>query len=178
MSRNTAIIIATVGVILSLCVGIFGGAVAGFYVAQFSPRAYTSGQSSTVTPNLGLPSPLQPNQTIPNLPNQRRTFPNINTTGAVVLQVVPNSPAQKAGLQAGDVITAVDGQSLSSQQPLNDLVQQKKPGDSLALQVQRGSQKLSLNVTLGTNPSNSSAPYLGIQFTMFDAPTQPSGSSG
>src|SRR6267378_998229 len=72
--------------------------------------------------------------------------------GALVQAVEAGSPAGKAGLKAKDVITAVNGQSLDDAHPLKDMLRQFHPGDRVTLTVQRGTQKLSLDVTLGTHP--------------------------
>ncbi len=182
MTNRTAIIIASIGVILSLCVGLFGGAVAGFYVSQVSPRTLSSvlpfSQNLPFTGQDGQ-SQLTPNTQGPFFRGPGRFFQNGGTMGAAVLQVTANSPAQKAGVQAGDVITAIDGQKVDSQHPLNEIIQGKKPGDTVQLTVQRARNSLTLPVTLGTSPTDSTAPYLGIRFTMFDNQATPvPGNSG
>ncbi len=62
--------------------------------------------------------------------------------------VVPGSPADKAGLKMKDVIQAVDGQTVTLDHPLNVLVGQKQPGDTITLKVWRGGQTLEIKVTL------------------------------
>jgi S1-C subfamily serine protease len=79
----------------------------------------------------------------------------VNTTSGVVIgQVVPGSPAAAAGLQAGDVIVAVDGQALSSESALAQALSQHKPGDSVTLTVIRSGQQMNVPVTLGTAPTS------------------------
>jgi S1-C subfamily serine protease len=73
--------------------------------------------------------------------------------GALVVQVVPGSPAANAGLQPNDVITAIDNQPLNTESALAQTVSSHKPGDTVTLTVLRGSQKLTLTVTLGEMPS-------------------------
>jgi putative serine protease PepD len=92
-------------------------------------------------------------------------------TGARVDQVTADSPAAKAGLQVGDVITAIGGTKIDATHSLADLIQQKKPGDSVALAVTRGTQNLTITVTLGASAQNSSTAFLGISFT----PVSPGG---
>jgi membrane-associated protease RseP (regulator of RpoE activity) len=84
--------------------------------------------------------------------------------GAVVTDVVQNGPAAKAGLQAGDVITAIDNTSIDANHSLADLIGAHKPGDKVALSLTRGSQTLTLTVELGQAPQNSSTAYLGIRY--------------
>ncbi|HET9014622.1 MAG TPA: trypsin-like peptidase domain-containing protein [Thermomicrobiaceae bacterium] len=77
------------------------------------------------------------------------------TSGAVVEQVVPGSPAASAGLRANDVITAIDGTKLTTESSLAEIINQHKPGDVVTLTVQRGTQQLAIKVTLGTMPTSS-----------------------
>jgi S1-C subfamily serine protease len=69
--------------------------------------------------------------------------------GVVVTEVVANSPAAKAGVKRDDVITAADDRPVRSPADLREAVQQAGPGKDLALQVLRGSEKLSLKATPG-----------------------------
>jgi S1-C subfamily serine protease len=68
--------------------------------------------------------------------------------------VVPGGPAAKAGLQAGDLITGIDGHSISSTQQFIETVDQYKPGQSITLTVKRGGKTLHVNLTLGTRPKS------------------------
>jgi S1-C subfamily serine protease len=75
--------------------------------------------------------------------------------GQTVMQVQANSPAAKAGLQVGDVITAVDGQQIDAQHSLVDmLIFDHKPGDKIKLTVDRNGSTQELTVTLGTRPAD------------------------
>jgi len=78
-------------------------------------------------------------------------------TGILVTNVVPGSPATQAGLQAGDVITTVDGQSVKDAAEIQKLVSQQKVGDEVKLQVQRGDRSLGLTARLGTLPAQPSS---------------------
>ncbi len=66
--------------------------------------------------------------------------------------VVPNSPAAAAGLKDGDIISAVDGTAIDTTHPLDDILTQYAPGRTVALDVLRSGQKLTLTLTLGTRP--------------------------
>lgn len=74
--------------------------------------------------------------------------------GLVVLEVVEGSPAQRAGLQAEDVILAVDGKALSEPRDLIAHLNQKKPGQRVQLRVLRAGQTRNLDLTLSTMPPN------------------------
>ena len=68
--------------------------------------------------------------------------------------VAGKSPAQQAGLQSGDVIVAVDGQSISDSNDLASAVAPLAPGKQVTLTIARGSSQLSIKVTLGERPNN------------------------
>ncbi len=67
--------------------------------------------------------------------------------------VVAGGPAAKAGLKAGDIITAVDGTVLDGAHPLDVVMSQHAPGDTVTLDVLRDGQMIKLQVTLGTRPA-------------------------
>lgn len=73
--------------------------------------------------------------------------------GAKVGSVVSGSPADTAGLKAGDVITAVAGTQVSSADDLTAAVNTYKPGDKATLKITRGGSTKSVTVTFGTRPS-------------------------
>jgi S1-C subfamily serine protease len=68
--------------------------------------------------------------------------------GAVITEVVPNSPAARAGLKRDDVITAVDERPVKTPADLRDAVQKAGPGKEMTLQVVRGKEKLAVKATL------------------------------
>jgi S1-C subfamily serine protease len=69
--------------------------------------------------------------------------------GIVIRRVARGSPADQAGLQRFDVITAVDGKPLAGDSDLQRILRDHKPGDTLALSVVRGTQKLTVQLVLG-----------------------------
>ncbi|WP_448574289.1 HhoA/HhoB/HtrA family serine endopeptidase [Trichothermofontia sp.] len=75
------------------------------------------------------------------------------SSGILVVKVVPNSPAAQAGLRAGDVIQAVNGQAVKDAAEVQKLVSEKAVGDTLNLAVKRDQQTLNLMAQLGTLPS-------------------------
>jgi S1-C subfamily serine protease len=70
--------------------------------------------------------------------------------------VRPGSPAEKAGLKDGDIITAVNGQAVDLQHPLTEELSQYDPGTAVTLSVRRGDSTLQIPATLGTRPSSTS----------------------
>jgi S1-C subfamily serine protease len=92
------------------------------------------------------------------------------TSGVYVAFVSPDSPAEQAGLagafasenqqaqstalpEGGDVITAIDGQSVSSIQELAAHIDTKNVGDTVELSVMRGNDTTTITATLGEWPS-------------------------
>jgi serine protease Do len=73
--------------------------------------------------------------------------------GVAVQQVVPGSPADKAGLQPGDVVLSADGKTFSSADDLRKYIASKKPGDILRLNVWSQGIKKFVAVTLEERPA-------------------------
>jgi putative serine protease PepD len=73
--------------------------------------------------------------------------------GAQVTNVLSGTPADKAGLKAGDVVTAVDGNAIASANELTSGLSSRKPGDKVTLSVTRSGKTVQVTVTLGTRPS-------------------------
>ena len=78
-------------------------------------------------------------------------------SGAQVGTVRAASPAAKAGLKVGDVITAVNGTSIANANQLTTAISEHQPGDQLHLTVTRGGSTLNLVATLGTRPATTTA---------------------
>jgi len=72
--------------------------------------------------------------------------------GALIEEVIRSSSAASVGLQRGDVILAVDDQSLDDAHPLAQLLLQHRVGDEIKLTVARGSEQLKVEVILGPRP--------------------------
>jgi putative serine protease PepD len=75
--------------------------------------------------------------------------------GARIGCVVSGGPADSAGLQAGDVITAVDGQSISGADALTANLSGRLPDAKVTVTVDRNGSTKSIQVTLGTRPTSS-----------------------
>ena len=69
--------------------------------------------------------------------------------GVEVMNVMPNGPAAKAGLQKGDIITAMDNKPVDDANTLIQMVARKAPNSVVNLQVMRNKAPSSVNVTLG-----------------------------
>ena len=69
--------------------------------------------------------------------------------GAAIRSVTEDGPAAAAGLQTGDIVTAVNGEAISSSSDLKKHVQAASAGDEMELTIYRQGQTLTLNITIG-----------------------------
>lgn len=72
--------------------------------------------------------------------------------GAVIAQVVDGTPAAGAGLQRGDIVTALGDREISSMEMLAGLIHRHQPGETVSLTVVRDGEELTLEVTLDERP--------------------------
>src|SRR6516225_1246918 len=75
-------------------------------------------------------------------------------TGALVGDVTPGSPADKAGLKSGDVITQLNGQPIEDASQLKLRVSETTPGSQVHLVVNRNGESKAFDVTLGSVPED------------------------
>jgi S1-C subfamily serine protease len=88
--------------------------------------------------------------------------------GVMIVGIVEGSPADQAGLQGGDqqvivggrsyvlggdIVTRADGQPVTSPDDLRSMIMEKSPGDSMTLDIRRGEDARTVNVTLGQQPA-------------------------
>ena len=76
-----------------------------------------------------------------------------STDGALVAEPQADSPAVKAGIKAGDVITAVNGEKITNARELSRRIGTMSPGNTVKLTVLQGGSEKTVNVTLGELPS-------------------------
>jgi S1-C subfamily serine protease len=108
-------------------------------------------------------SPREPGEG-PNLPRAPRqangvflgvaTEPSTDPQGVRVVDVVSGSPAASAGLQADDVITAVDGTSVSRPVELAQQIRSHQSGDQVTIAYSRGGNAAETQVTLADRSSD------------------------
>jgi putative serine protease PepD len=73
--------------------------------------------------------------------------------GAELARVFPGTPAAKAGLKDGDVITAIDGRPIAADGDVSEVLGRLKPGDTITVTYSRGGHTSSAKVTLTLRPS-------------------------
>lgn len=77
-----------------------------------------------------------------------------NDGAAQLEDVVDGAPADRGGLRAGDVVTAVDGDQIESGDELRERIDAKRPGDKLTLTITRSGNERTVEVTLGERPAS------------------------
>jgi putative serine protease PepD len=78
-------------------------------------------------------------------------------TGARIVKVVSGSPAAKAGLKVGDVITAVNSKTITSADDLTAVVSAARAGEHVTVTVRSGGSTKHVTVTLGVQPGSPSS---------------------
>ena len=92
--------------------------------------------------------------TQPITPELQQQYGLSRSSGLLIAEVAPNSPAAAAGLQQGDIIVEVDGQEITDSANLATLVRGMKPGDQVQLTIDRNGQEQNVTVTLAERPAN------------------------
>ena len=78
----------------------------------------------------------------------------VTTTAAGDAPVVAGGPADKAGVKEADIVTALNGIAIDAEHPLDALLTQFAPGESITMTILRDGKTLTLSVVLGTRPPN------------------------
>ncbi|MEA5506822.1 HhoA/HhoB/HtrA family serine endopeptidase [Halotia wernerae UHCC 0503] len=94
----------------------------------------------------------------PQIKQNLNSDPNSGVTvnedkGVLVVKVMPNSPAAKAGIRAGDVIQSLNGQSVTDASSVQKAVESSQVGGNLRLELRRNGQSLNLAVQPGAFPT-------------------------
>jgi serine protease Do len=88
-------------------------------------------------------------RTYPLTKEDAQAFGLPNTNGAVLTSVAPDQPAQKAGLEPGDVIVEYNGRPVPDSDALVAMVVGTKPGTTVPLTIYRNKARRSVNITIG-----------------------------
>jgi serine protease Do len=71
-----------------------------------------------------------------------------------IAHVHPASPAERAGIKPGDIVTRFDGRALDGFDELIRAIREKKPGDKVKIEVRRASRTLTLELVIGSRGEN------------------------
>ena len=78
--------------------------------------------------------------------------PATNAAGEELPAITADSPAEAAGLRDGDIIVRIESQMIDAEHPLDAVLTSYAPGQTVRMEVLRGSTKLQVKVTLGVRP--------------------------
>ncbi len=90
-------------------------------------------------------------------------------TGMLVREVVEGSPAEAAGFTEGDVILNVEGEKVTLEHPLAEIIRGYKVGDQIEIQISRDGEERTLEVALGAHPEDEDLAFLGVAGGPFPA---------
>ncbi|MFQ5945228.1 MAG: PDZ domain-containing protein [Anaerolineae bacterium] len=177
MSEQTRTIFIVLAVAFGLLVATAGGAVAGGIAGYL----IASGQHQARLASLHQHQLLEGrdrNQRAPShLPQDRDSLRRIlRGEGALVLAVVPDSPADVSGIRPGNLITSVDGVRVAGVREagphsLTELIRHHSPGHSLVLTLVGPDGERRVGVTLGETEGDSGnqIAWLGIRYRPISA---------
>jgi putative serine protease PepD len=86
-------------------------------------------------------------------PELRSQYGLVPSSGAVILNVVPETPAATAGLRAGDVVVGLDGEKVTTADQVVAFAKAHEPGQQVKVSYQRGKQAKTTTLTLGIPPA-------------------------
>ncbi|SHH75720.1 serine protease, S1-C subfamily, contains C-terminal PDZ domain [Caloranaerobacter azorensis DSM 13643] len=75
-------------------------------------------------------------------------------SGVIVIEIAENSPADRAGMRAGDVLLKINGEEVLSMSHLRGLLYKYKPGDKINIEVMRNGKIVNLELTFEARPDN------------------------
>ncbi len=136
-------------VVVALMLVVPAAVLGGFYLAERggdgAATHYSGSSDGDPTPWLGV--------SIANLNAKLASQMDLaQESGVVVLHVIADSPADDAGLQRGDILVSVGGESVEGVKDVAQAVKDASPDDVLPLSVQRDDSTLSVDVTIGEHP--------------------------
>ena len=95
----------------------------------------------------------------------------LNHFQTIVIEVVPGSPADEAGLEKRDIILSVNGEELTADYNLATAIAGYEPGDLVSLEIERADQEepIKISLELSEHPDDSDKPYLGVTYSIAPA---------
>ena len=184
-TRNNTWAIGIIAVLIAglvaMCACMFGLAV-GVGIGQARARAqidnvreFMPEQIMPVLPEMPVFPEDPQNPGMPELPELDQMMEMMN--GAMVGEVVAGGPAEQAGIEPGDLIIAVDGDEITPDTTLPDMIRAYAPGDEVTLTVVSLSQgnmsEEDVVIVLGANPDDESIGFLGVRVVPFLSGEEP-----
>jgi serine protease Do len=103
---------------------------------------------------LGIQMPSRPEPARPKGSGYLGVYVEEESGAIVVKDVTPDSPADRGGLKAGDVILRADGRRVQNRPDLNARVWQRKPGETIKIVIRRDGKEETVEVQLGKHPND------------------------
>lgn len=144
--------------------GLVGGKVGYSIAEKRTTVAYTPPTVVPLAPTWEPPPP-EPPRRIP--PGREMRL------AALVVGIVPDGPADEAGIKLGDLILAVDDQEVSLTWDLADIIQAYKPGDRVRLTLLRDGQEERVRVRLGRRRTDDGGVVASLGLTYRLEPVMP-----
>ncbi|MDQ3692992.1 MAG: trypsin-like peptidase domain-containing protein [Chloroflexota bacterium] len=69
--------------------------------------------------------------------------------GAFLIEVEPGTPAERAGIESGDIVTALGGEAIDAERSFSEVLFQFEPGETVPVTLIRGNEELQVEITLG-----------------------------
>ncbi|MBN1399438.1 MAG: PDZ domain-containing protein [Anaerolineae bacterium] len=165
-----------VGILLICAISATAGGLAGYWAGRKAAMASQRLDEETPFEFRIEPWRLQPSPESPLPPDWMPRMPDLEPfagerLGALVITVMEDSPAERAGLRVGDVIVELDGHSFEEEGDLADVLAEYEPGDMVELTVLgRGEGERVVEAELGRHPERGGeSAYLGVSYRMVSA---------
>ncbi len=129
----------------TLFVGLIGGAVIGGLAVTFIGQRATQAGPAPARAWVGI-TYIPISEAVADA----RDLPV--THGALIISVMPSSPARSAGLREGDIIVSIDQRTLDETTGVLDIIRDKRPGDRVPFTVLRDGATRTVMVTVGRSP--------------------------
>ena len=76
----------------------------------------------------------------------------VSTKGTLVADIMPGSPADKAGIKAGDIILEINGMTINNSTDLTEKISKMSVGQKVELKILRDKKTITINLTLEEKP--------------------------
>ena len=168
-------VVALVTLLVSCIAGALAGGLAGFVTGQrqgrlAAERSLEGGIGILPGIREELRERWQDQQpwAVPELEEELPPFGMLpqGVQGALIVEVIADSPAEQAGLEPGDVIVGVDQMPVDANHPLPDVIGRYKPRDRVTVHVWREGRDGAFALRLGQHPEDPDRAYLGVYFEM------------
>lgn len=153
----------TVWIVIGLVAALLFGCTMGALVGGLA--GYGIGRRAAASGGYGI----MPGRVTPDSGGATGRLPYAGIGAIMITQVVKASPAEKAGLLEGDIITALEGQSLTPDDTFANRLLRYKPGDTVRVSVMRAGRQQEIKVVLGTIPNQNTRAWLGIYYQQLPA---------